>query len=700
MAEGQVTDTDPITGDPTSVAGPPQKPPEPNPYEIYQQGEARVDKTAAKVEELGAERRKEAFTPLPRTPPPDVKDIGPPPQASYQNVFKQAMNPLIFLTAMGAGMMSKNHGMGAMKAATGFMEGFQEGDKNRIELEQLNWKNNMARLVENNKNAVDRYNAVLRNNSLTAVEKQAHIQAISAEIYDTMALETQRSGNQKEFFNLLASRERAVTQLQTLRLRHGEDANYSDEAIRFMAEQYTLGGDKSSFTGLTRSPIAMAKFRNEIVKVAKDNNMSPAQVSSKLAEFEGYKAFQRVLSNREANLGLQAQELVSFAGPALEASQRVPRGNFVPINRIAQNAKTYLSDPDLREFYNRNAGLITAYAGIIGRNGGITVHAQQRAELLLNTAEGQEAYQRAVDTLVSEADLAEKAPDILRRERRELFTGERSEQPRRTAPSPRAGAGQPAGPQKELYYDNKGNFINDKRSSLDEGRIVSDETPFEVRFGQQYAMMNEDDLRNPGRRPLATPIFGGPGAPPSKPAGQLPPVEPRPTLNYQSAGATRQGTGAPAKPQETGQPAAAPSGITRLSTKPYKGEKASDIAARSKEKGVLDYRSAGSGPGQAANQNVGAPRATNENLPLREREPQLFEARSFLQRIFDNTKGMNRQEILDSEAMWGGARRLSESGKMSFKDAFHLLIEQRTGYGLAPTEWAKIAQQAMEYGIR
>ena len=126
MAENQVTDTDPISGDPTSVAAPPKKPAAPvsegpSPYEIFQQRGKEIEATEARWKELAAERRKEAFAPLPRTPVPELRDPPPPPPAQQQNVFKEAMNPLIFLTAMGAGMMSKNRGMGAMKAATGFM---------------------------------------------------------------------------------------------------------------------------------------------------------------------------------------------------------------------------------------------------------------------------------------------------------------------------------------------------------------------------------------------------------------------------------------------------------------------------------------------------------------------------------------------------------------------------------------------------
>ena len=54
--------------------------------------------------------------------------------------FKDAMPGLIFTTVMGS-IMSRRHGVDAMNSASGYMEGFQKGDKERMDLMQTNWKN-------------------------------------------------------------------------------------------------------------------------------------------------------------------------------------------------------------------------------------------------------------------------------------------------------------------------------------------------------------------------------------------------------------------------------------------------------------------------------------------------------------------------------------------------------------------------------
>src|SRR5262245_46047422 len=132
-----MADEKPITVDdsPTPPAAPAApKPPAapaytgPDPYTLFQQGADDMKKAEARIEQLSAERRQLAFTPLPRTAPPALQDIPKPPQEQMRSVFQAAAPALMFLTAMAAGRF-QGDGMNAMRAATGFIEGFQAGDK-------------------------------------------------------------------------------------------------------------------------------------------------------------------------------------------------------------------------------------------------------------------------------------------------------------------------------------------------------------------------------------------------------------------------------------------------------------------------------------------------------------------------------------------------------------------------------------------
>lgn|SRR5215831_2371236 len=90
----------------------------------------------------------------------------------------------------------------------------------------------------------------------------------------------------------------------------------------------------------------------------------------------------------------------------------------------------------------------------------------------------------------------------------------------------------------------------------------------------------------------------------------------------------------------------------------------------------------------------GSPPAANTN------NPSVPVPRTGMEDFLARTEGMSRPELLQSEALWGGARNLAESTKMPFQDAFKYLVERQSGYGLTPAEWSDIARQAMKYGIR
>ena len=85
-----------------------------------------------------------------------------------------------------------------------------------------------------------------------------------------------------------------------------------------------------------------------------------------------------------------------------------------------------MSDPDLRELSNRTQAVINTYAQIISRTGTSTVFAQQRAAELLKLSESQEAYERGMDVLINEANMATTAPREIRQQIEDEFLGRQS----------------------------------------------------------------------------------------------------------------------------------------------------------------------------------------------------------------------------------------------------------------------------------
>ncbi|HEX8838723.1 MAG TPA: hypothetical protein VF748_17405, partial [Candidatus Acidoferrum sp.] len=90
-------------------------------------------------------------------------------------------------------------------------------------------------------------------------------------------------------------------------------------------------------------------------------------------------------------------------------SDAVPRGKFTPINQIKQDILRGTSSPEMKAFDDANSAFITAYAQTMSRSGATTVHSQQRAEAVLNTKDGPEAYRAGIKQLMAEANAVKEA---------------------------------------------------------------------------------------------------------------------------------------------------------------------------------------------------------------------------------------------------------------------------------------------------
>lgn len=101
-------------------------------------------------------------------------------------------------------------------------------------------------------------------------------------------------------------------------------------------------------------------------------------------------------------------EIEEFAPLVREALAKVPRGNFVPLNRLMQMADTSISDPNLKVLKGRINALLNAYDGLASR-GGTDVDKRAQARALLTSADGPEAANAQLDSFLAEAAAAHRA---------------------------------------------------------------------------------------------------------------------------------------------------------------------------------------------------------------------------------------------------------------------------------------------------
>jgi len=144
------------------------------------------------------------------------------------------------------------------------------------------------------------------------------------------------------------------------------------------------------------------------------------------------------LSAREGKIATAVQEAQNFAGIALDASAKVPRGQFLPWNKLSQYKDTQLQSPELASFKAATLSLVNAYTRAVG---GGTVHVadKEHANEMLNTAQSPEAYQAVVKQLIAETQAALAAPGQVRAQAR-------NQTPTPAATPPQAGSPPPSSP--------------------------------------------------------------------------------------------------------------------------------------------------------------------------------------------------------------------------------------------------------------
>lgn len=208
------------------------------------------------------------------------------------------------------------------------------------------------------------------------------------------------------------------------RLQGDPNAALEPDDLKFMAQQY-LAGDRTVLQNLGRGAQGsknLVALRSEVRKQAQASGMSGADVAAAVAEFEGVKSGERALGTRTAQAGMAVNEADQFADIASQASQQVPRSQFVPANKALNAYETNTGDPKIVAFGAATNSLINAYARAVSPSGTPTVSDKEHAREMLNTAQTPEQYQAVITMMKREMAAAQQSPGKVRSEFREAVT--------------------------------------------------------------------------------------------------------------------------------------------------------------------------------------------------------------------------------------------------------------------------------------
>lgn len=110
------------------------------------------------------------------------------------------------------------------------------------------------------------------------------------------------------------------------------------------------------------------------------------------------------------------QELLQTIPLALEASDAIDRGNFVPFNKLKQLADTKMSDPALKTLKVYMTSLSNAY-DVLSARGGTDAEKRAHNREMFETADSPEALRAALEAVQKETEIAGRAAEASMRPR-------------------------------------------------------------------------------------------------------------------------------------------------------------------------------------------------------------------------------------------------------------------------------------------
>lgn len=221
---------------------------------------------------------------------------------------------------------------------------------------------------------------------------------------DRLDLEKQRAAERKD---LETQREKDREALAKATGRSGTE----DEATLMGRVDMAISGNwKAATQGLrSGSPNATA-FRNLFAEELRNRGVSTEQFNKAMADFTGAMTEAQGLGRYAGRAAVASNEVAMAIAPALQASDRIPRGKFVPWNELVNNFKKYESDPAYNDFVMRTLTLKSAYVRAMNPLSNATVQARKELDFdgALSLATSKEAYETQLRALYQETLLLER----------------------------------------------------------------------------------------------------------------------------------------------------------------------------------------------------------------------------------------------------------------------------------------------------
>lgn len=178
----------------------------------------------------------------------------------------------------------------------------------------------------------------------------------------------------------------------------------TEDAIDMAADQI-LAGDRSALTNMGRGAqggVNLAAIRNRVAEKGKAQGLSGHDLANIDAEFKGQVSGEQFLGRRGAQLSQAGAALDKLIDQSKEIYKELPRGDFLPYNRLRQKVSTETSSPEQAAAFAADTAVINQWAKAINPTGVLTVEATRKGSEMLSNVTSHAAHDRVLDQMRKE----------------------------------------------------------------------------------------------------------------------------------------------------------------------------------------------------------------------------------------------------------------------------------------------------------
>jgi hypothetical protein len=203
--------------------------------------------------------------------------------------------------------------------------------------------------------------------------------------------------------------------VERLTKARGKNRGVNDEDAEAVANYYVETGDTSRLNALGVTSEARQRVQHFIKQKQARDGVTDAEMGTRTAEWAGRKAAQRTLATQEAKMGSAAFEAEGAIKLARGVIERLPRTSFLPFNELLQGFSKKTLNPDQAELFARAQAIVNTYSAVMARGANITTDSSRHhAAELLNTAFDPPTFNRIMNTMLNEIELAKHSPARMR----------------------------------------------------------------------------------------------------------------------------------------------------------------------------------------------------------------------------------------------------------------------------------------------